>query len=342
MATLEDERTLREDLFKFLEQLTEIDISSLVRKEELGTQMNFESGLPFFERTLRLYRELSRVDLSTCSYQSLSTLRDRARDTIAKFTQIREFTFAKFPTNSETHRDNFINAIRDSYDNDFSVLSTVIAYGVRSGTDFTRLEREAKQTLSGMQSLLEEEKKRKEETDKTVQQTLDEVRNLAREAGVSQHAELFSEEAKEHATASKHWLTATIWTAFLTGLVAAGFVLVTWFYTPNDISTTRAVQLGISKIAFLSLLFSVPFWAGKMYRSHRHNFVVNRHRLNALRTFETFAKAANDEQTKNAVLIQATQCIFTPLPTGYINSEAEANPMSQILEIVRNVGSKSD
>jgi hypothetical protein len=43
--------------------------------------------------------------------------------------------------------------------------------------------------------------------------------------------------------------------------------------------------------------------------------VVDQHRQNALSTFETFMKAASDEQMKNAVLLQATQAILTPQAT---------------------------
>jgi hypothetical protein len=85
------------------------------------------------------------------------------------------------------------------------------------------------------------------------------------------------------------------------------------------------------------MLLSASVWCGKSYRAYRHNAVVNRHRQNALATFEAFAKAASDAETKNAVLLQATQCIFSPQQTGYVSGEPET-AMPQVLEIVRNVG----
>jgi hypothetical protein len=337
MATTTQENEIRTDLQNLLNDLTSIDIPSLARREELGS-MSFEPGLPYFERLLRLYRELSKIDLGTLPYQTLAQLRDRTRETLAAFNEIRQFSFAKFPNNTQNQRDTFINSIRDRYDSDFVQISPIIAYGIRRGTDFDRLEREAKSILATMNALLEEQNKTKEETANAVQKTLEDVRRVAREAGVSQHAELFNEEAKEHAAAAAQWLIATILVASGTAIIAAGLLVVSWLYTPNDITTTRAVQMGIAKVAILSLLFSAVVWVGRMYRSHRHNYVVNRHRLNALRTFETFARAAGDDSTKNAVLIQATQCIFSPQPTGYITGEPDANPTSQVLEIVRNIG----
>jgi hypothetical protein len=78
-------------------------------------------------------------------------------------------------------------------------------------------------------------------------------------------------------------------------------------------------------------------WTGRIYRAYKHNAVVNRHRANALATFEAFAKAASDMETKNAVLLQATQCIFAPQQTGYVSGEPETT-MPPVLEIVRNLG----
>jgi hypothetical protein len=52
-------------------------------------------------------------------------------------------------------------------------------------------------------------------------------------------------------------------------------------------------------------------------------------------------KAAVEDQAKDAVLIQATQCIFSPQQTGYVTGESEAGSIPQVLEIVRNLGSKA-
>ena len=85
------------------------------------------------------------------------------------------------------------------------------------------------------------------------------------------------------------------------------------------------------------MLVTSLVWTGRVYKAHRHNYVINKHRQNALRTFEAFVKAAKDEQTKSAVLLQATQCIFSPQPTGYLTHEAEPSGSPQILEIIRSM-----
>jgi hypothetical protein len=71
-----------------------------------------------------------------------------------------------------------------------------------------------------------------------------------------------------------------------------------------------------------------------------HNYVVNRHRQKALLTFEIFVNATRDESTKNAVLIQSTQAIFAPQPTGYLRTETEMPQVNQVTEIVRGLAGK--
>src|SRR5882724_4341617 len=102
----------------------------------------------------------------------------------------------------------------------------------------------------------------------------------------------------------------------LTLLFGIASLLFIFFKTP-DYTPAQSVQLVIAKIIIFSVLLSATLWAGRIYRATRHNQVVNKHRQNALSTFETFTKAASDDATKSAVLLQATNCIFSPQQSGY-------------------------
>jgi len=64
---------------------------------------------------------------------------------------------------------------------------------------------------------------------------------------------------------------------------------------------------------------------------------LNKHRQNALNTFETFSKAAGtDTQTKNAVLLEATHAIFSNQQTGYLNQDGESDSPNRIIEIIKS------
>jgi DNA phosphorothioation-dependent restriction protein DptG len=92
----------------------------------------------------------------------------------------------------------------------------------------------------------------------------------------------------------------------------------------------------------LSVVFFGMGWAAKNYRAHKHNETVNRHRQNALRTFETFAAATEDKTTKDAVLLQTTKAIFEPQTSGYLTGEAEKVPSGAVVEVLKNVMSSRD
>lgn len=167
-----------------------------------------------------------------------------------------------------------------------------------------------------------------------IESVLQAARSVAAEVGVSQQASVFEHEASNHETSGFRWLIAT---AVLLGitLFAVGCSLYYAITYPKDYTPNQAVQVGIGKVALFSVLFTFVIWAGRTYKAHRHNAVVNRHRSNALRVFDIFVKAAADDATKNAVLIQATQSIFSPQQTGYVSGDGEAQTASPFVEIIK-------
>jgi hypothetical protein len=68
------------------------------------------------------------------------------------------------------------------------------------------------------------------------------------------------------------------------------------------------------------IIFVLTFmmvWAAKNFNASVHNYVVNRHRRNALASFQAFVEGASSDEVKDAVLMQATSAIFTPQDSGY-------------------------
>jgi heme/copper-type cytochrome/quinol oxidase subunit 2 len=164
-----------------------------------------------------------------------------------------------------------------------------------------------------------------------------------------EHAKFFEQEALNHKRSANRWLFFTILFVVLAGVAASVNFVKAQELAAHAFSSKTAdakpegfvgleIQLTVAKLIILSILLSAGIWAGRVYKAHRHNFVINRHRRNALSTFQTFATGTSDPQIKNAVLLQATTCIFGPQNTGYINQEKESDAYPQILEIVRGVG----
>lgn len=98
----------------------------------------------------------------------------------------------------------------------------------------------------------------------------------------------------------------------------------------------------IGRFVILSLLLYAISFTARNYNSMRHNHIVNKHRANSMRTFQTFVEAAGgDTETKNAVLIQATQSIFSAQASGYSHKESNPEPQPKIIEILSSLGRTS-
>src|SRR5262249_49207999 len=139
--------------------------------------------------------------------------------------------------------------------------------------------------------------------------TVDAIKKAAAEAGVSQEAKHFKEQADEYETSSQYWLVATVIVSVAT--VAWGVVALYLFPISKGADTAEIVQQALSKIIVFTGLYYALIWCARNYSASRHNYVVNKHRQNSLGTFESFVKAAQgDPSIKNAVLLQATTSIF--------------------------------
>lgn len=164
------------------------------------------------------------------------------------------------------------------------------------------------------------------------------ARAAAAEVGVSKHAGLFAEEAKSHEESAGRWLKATALSAGVTLLaVVLNFLLVSTM--PAQVSGAVLVQISLAKILLFSLLLTSTLWCGRVYRVARHNAIVNKHRQNALSSFETFVEGSKDEQTRNAVLLHAAQSIFAPQSSGFTSGDNESSGAPNIVELVRTITS---
>ena len=176
MATLEEEKAEHDSLRTQLKQLTEIDADSLVRADELGQALSFEKGLPYFQRVLRLFRDLAESNLDTLPFQQLQNLKNTATEANRLFLDIQQFSLEGHPQNPTQARDSLIDNIRDQYDHWFEQVAPAIAYLVRKGTDFERLEQEAREQASSIERLQTELQSKSEEIIVETQGVLEQVR----------------------------------------------------------------------------------------------------------------------------------------------------------------------
>jgi len=331
---LEQEASAKKALQTVLDQLTAITPDALIRAAELGTSLNFAEGRDAFDRTLRLFGDLKESNLDNVPLDVLNRLKNQTEQALNHFKQIQTFNPGS-QSNPAQERNNLIQTVAVEYEKHFQNIAPLIAYSVRKGTDFEKLEETARNSVAQIEQAARHQKDQGEKHLADIKDTLEKVRRAAAEVGVAQHAVHFKEQAVEHINKTTAWLIVT--TVF--AVVTLGFGLYNaWYYATHVTMLTNAqsVQLGIAKLVVFSILYSAAFWSGRIYKSQWHNYIINKHRQNALSTFETFVKAATDDPTKNAVLLQATQCIFSMQQSGFV-THSDAPPSPQILEFIRGI-----
>jgi hypothetical protein len=155
--------------------------------------------------------------------------------------------------------------------------------------------------------------------------------------GVAHFTADFSTEAEALKETADKWLIATGALGAVT-VVASAIILGLY----SDGQTEKIIAAAVPKFAILVFFFTATLWCGRIYKALMHQSVINRHRANALKTFQAFVKASNDEKIRDAVLLETTRSIFSISPSGYIDAKADHtdNPTT-VLEFVRDSSKKT-
>lgn len=337
MATIEQSNDAKVKLDIVLKRFSELDPESLQRTD-LGEKLSFKAGMPFFNRAIDLYRALLDCDIKILSCSKMVAITTAANELLGFFDQIVALD-ALTQNGLAQVRDDLINNVFNHWDQDFDAVSPVLAYSTKSSADFQRLEREAKGTLVDLNKVRTDVDSKVEAILEKMNGALTEVRDAAKEAGVSKHSVHFQEEAAYFAKSAWIWLFATV----LFGGATLLYVVMHLEPTPANLDNPNWQQLVHHSIPRIIVLFVLSFglvWCAKNYMAASHNLVVNRHRRNALASFQAFVQGSSLDETKDAVLLQATHAIFTPQDSGFAKGEFTPNVAGQVIEIVRG-GAKS-
>ncbi len=311
------------------------DVESL-SSAGLTPELNFAEGRPYFSGILNMFRDLSDRDLSALPIRKLADLQRTADETGQLLIQIHGFNIQQYPTNATQMRINFLTQVQEQYGKVFDLFAPLLAYTVPRTDHILSMQAEISKILVE----IEDGRNKQLSIVEEMETMLRKARQTVGEIGIVGYAQIFADEAKAHRRSATKWLAAAAVLAAST-VALASYGYWQFFYHPPQLTPLQAVQLSIAKIVILSMFISATLWMAKTYRSHEHNYVVNKHRHNALRSFETFVKSASaDADTKNAVLIQATKCVFSPQASGYFTQESEPVSGPQILEIVRGLSGK--
>lgn len=140
------------------------------------------------------------------------------------------------------------------------------------------------------------------------------VRKDTAQAGISEYADFFKEQADTHKAAVRNWLVASV----IAGGALVAALVASFFFLDYPQKLSASIQFAVTKTLLFSALAYALFFCVKNYMAHRHNHVVNNHRFNALKTYRAIVAGTNPEgSAHDIVLAQAAYCIFAPQSTGY-------------------------
>src|SRR6266566_2417345 len=211
MATLQEEHAQRQNLRTILAQIDLLKPDNF-RRSDLTRELNFDDGLPFFERTWRLFRDLATLDLERASYSLLIRLNQVAQQTRDQLQQVRVFNPQQFgaPQNAKAQRDALIAAVRDSYDGAFENVMMARAYIGHPGSEVAQVEEDARRIVARTEALFAEQQAALAEKAAAADKVLEALRQSAARVGIAQFAGRFEAEANAYKTAARYWLIATV------------------------------------------------------------------------------------------------------------------------------------
>lgn len=326
-----------------VQRMQDFSPEDLPRVEELGKEINFIAALEPAKKLVDLYKRVSVEALKDFPDNLLKQTQDRANADYALLKQILDFKY-QGQENPEQTKTNYINQVVSAYQATFSQLRDIISYSACRTTDFKIIEQEARGVFQGIKDKAEELTTQLESSKDEASRILDEVRKVAAEQGVSQKAIYFKDESKLHKDESESWKKWTIGAAILLVIVSVSFVFLNKWALLAPKNNFEAIQLIASKIFVFATLSYLLYLCGRNFLSHKHNEILNRHRQNALMTYQTISDAAKSDEGKEIILVQAAYCMFSPQETGYIKvvSNDSGNSMKTFIDAIPKASIKVD
>ncbi|MDR0215558.1 MAG: hypothetical protein LBJ15_16370 [Comamonas sp.] len=328
-----------DNCIKSLERIQNFDVSTLKRTEDLGRQMSFEEAIPQAQEIVSFYKRIPISILSDLTNSQLEIIYRSADSDFNQFSRILEFSAtASDSINSRAYIINTINSRRDDI---FEKLWQFVAYGVAKSTDTALLEAQARATIQGIKDQTQALTAQLNQSKEDAENALSAIRAVASEQGVSQQAIHFKEEAQNQETLASTWLRYTYGFAGGLGFFAVLSLFLHKFEWIKPANNAEMLQLATSKVLMFTTLAYLLLMAARNYATHKHNAVVNRHRQNALLTYQSLVAAGGASGTQDIVLAHASACIFSPQETGFTQGKGDSTSGTKsVLELFTKGASK--
>ena len=332
-------------LIDFLKRinLEELDLEMLKRSDLSGAAFSFESVHPDLLAVHKMLRETLTSSHEWMLHFPRGIARDAVNQQLQQFyenvRQIEDFEISD--DNPKQTHDNLLQEISSSCDTAKRSLRDIVGY-LSSGKVSQRaaevddLIAKLKTENNRAGGIINETKKKLAEKEKEVDQLILKMQNQLTEKPISQYKAIFADQAERYRKGSQFWL---IMAGVAIGVFAAVFVLLSKFLEIEGTQLSETLQNLFTKGFLLSPIYVWLNRSIKNYTAQKHLEVINTHRQNALETFDTFVAAAEgNRETRDAVLLSATEAIFDANQTGYLSAKGSgADSKSPIQQVIREI-----
>ena len=333
------------DLLRRL-NLAEINFQELNRSDLSGAGFSFEFPHPNLLMVHGMCQDIltsSRESLLNLSWNELDIISQNLRQFYATVEEIENFDISD-ENPREAHAQllerisQFCDSAKESLRNILAFLSSRKVNEFEAKVNVTVAE--AEDQLNNVMNKVNEIGKTATANEAARQKKFEElelaIQNQLVEKPISQYKAIFQEQAKMHQKGSRFWL---VMAGVATLAFAVAFILLSIFVKIEGAALSSALQNLFTKGFLLSPIY---VWLNRSIKNHtaqKHLEVINTHRQNALETFDTFVAAAEgDRETRDAVLLAATEAIFDANQTGYLSTKTTGpDNRSPVQQVIREI-----
>jgi len=321
-----------QDINTTLEDILGADPKILIQENNYSQFANVFYLRENLQSSIDLFNELKNSNLEELPLSILENIKSQSNNFLTLISRFTDFN-PNESSNPKREVNGYIDQATKTYNNLFSSYIPIINRSKISDRKFKSQEKELKKVIT-------DSKKFVELFEKSSKATLKEIQDKAAGIVIVEYSEHFNREARRHKYGAYGWLAGGI--IFFIAAFAFGYYYSELLIIPKSATLSEIVHNTVIKLFLISVIFSGIALCVKNYRANRHNQIIYTYKLNALATFKLFRDAAGeDEATKNAILVQAAQSIFSTPSTGYITSKSDSDSSNKIIEIVRNIGEKT-
>lgn len=306
----------------------------LINRREWGT-ITFSEAEKDLDRAKNILSYLEVLPIDYLPEKALDQIIAQVNQLKTSIQNIDEFTIE---TNNPTgERDNRKNDLKNKVDSFYTQTAQWIPFLAYQKGDVTENINKLSESVQKANKIIDEAKNSVDQRKVEIEDIVKTAKEAAASAGAAVFTEDFSNESINNEEYAKKWLTASIVSAVLTIIVVIIMWCLSYKFEVKD--NLQGIQVITAKVVILSLFVTATIWCAKNYRILKHLSSFNNHRALSLRTLQAFVKAALEDQTRDAVLLEATRAVFTNGATGYLGGKDDSGGSQlTVVEMAKNIG----